>query len=107
MPTRCLRRLAPTLCGLTLWLAGPALAQDMVLARNLAATCTGCHGTDGHAVDAMKPLAGMPADRMLALLADYRSGAVPATVMHQISKGFSDEQLKLIAAHFAARKARP
>jgi cytochrome c553 len=26
-----------------------AMAQDMVLARNLAATCANCHGTNGKA----------------------------------------------------------
>ena len=111
MPTPCLWRAAWPLLGLTLCLAGPAAAQDPLVtrtqARNLAATCTGCHGTNGKALDAMKPLAGLPADRLLAQLADYRSGAAPATVMHQITKGFSDEQLQLIASHFAAQKARP
>jgi sulfide dehydrogenase cytochrome subunit len=84
-----------------------AWAQDAVLARNLAATCANCHGTNGHAVGDMKPLAGMPADKMLAVLADYRSGAMPATIMHQIVKGYTEPQLKLIAGHFAAQKPRP
>lgn len=84
-----------------------AMAQDMLLARNLAATCANCHGTDGNALGAMKPLAGMQADRLLAILADYKSGVQPATVMHQIVKGYSDEQLRLIAGYFQSRKARP
>jgi cytochrome c553 len=90
-----------------LLLAGPAVAQDALLGRNLAATCANCHGTNGQALGAMAPLAGMPADRLLALLAGYRSGSTPATVMHQISKGYSEAQLKLIAEHFAAQKPRP
>jgi cytochrome c553 len=85
----------------------PARAQDPLLARNLAATCANCHGTDGHAQGAIKPLAGMPADRLLAQLADFRSGAQPATVMHQIAKGYTDEQLRLIAGYLAAQKPRP
>jgi cytochrome c553 len=47
----------------------------------------------------------MPAERLLALMADFKSGAEPATVMHQIARGYSDAQLRLIAAYFAARKA--
>ena len=39
------------------------------------------------------------------MLADYKSGAQPATIMHQISKGYTDEQLKLVAAFFAAQPA--
>jgi sulfide dehydrogenase cytochrome subunit len=89
-------------------LAAPvASAQDATLARNLAATCANCHGTNGRAVGDMKTLAGMPADKMLAMLADYRSGAQPATIMHQIVKGYTEEQLRLIAGYFAAQKPSP
>lgn len=88
-----------------LGLAGQAaLAQDANLGRNLAATCANCHGTNGNARGDMKPLAGMPADKMLAMLADFRSGNQPATIMHQISKGYTEEQMKLVAAYFAAQK---
>lgn len=78
-------------------------APDRVLARNLAATCANCHGTNGHARGDMKPLAGMPADKLIALMADYRAGNLPATIMHQIVKGYTEDQIRLIAAHFAAQ----
>ncbi len=108
MPTPRLNVRPRTWWGLcaTLLLANPVAAQDPLLGRNLAATCANCHGTNGQALGAMKPLAGMPADRLLALLADYRSGALPATVMHQIVKGFSDEQLRSVAGFYAAQKLR-
>ena len=85
---------------------GPSvgMAQDGALARSLAATCANCHGTDGNARGDMKPLAGLSAEKILAQLADFRSGAQPATIMHQIAKGYTDDQLKLIAAYFAAQK---
>lgn len=79
-------------------------AGDAVLARNLAATCANCHGTNGNALGDMKPLAGMPAEKLLALIADYKNGNQPATIMHQISKGYTEEQLRLIAGYFAAQK---
>jgi cytochrome c553 len=82
-----------------------AFAQDVHLARNLAATCANCHGTNGVARGDMKPLAGVPADKIVAMLADYRSGAMPATIMHQIVKGYTEDQIKLIAAYFAAKPA--
>lgn len=81
-----------------------APAADMVLARNLAATCANCHGTNGNARGDMKPLAGVPADKLIAMLADYRTGNQPATIMHQIVKGYTDEQVRLIATFFAAQK---
>jgi cytochrome c553 len=80
-----------------------ALAQDANLARNLAATCTGCHGTNGNARGGITPLAGLAAEQIIAAMADFRSGARPATVMHQIAKGYTDEQIKLIAGYFAAQ----
>ena len=84
---------------------GLAQAQDANLARNLAATCANCHGTNGQARGDMKPLAGVSAEKIVAMLADFKSGAQPATIMHQISKGYTDEQIKLIAAFFAVQPA--
>ena len=86
--------------------AGLAQAQDPNLARNLAATCANCHGTNGQARGDMKPLAGVSAEKIIAMVADYKSGAQPATIMHQIAKGYTDEQIKLVAAYFAAQPAR-
>jgi cytochrome subunit of sulfide dehydrogenase len=86
--------------------ASAALAQDANLARNLAATCANCHGTNGQARGDMKVLAGMSADKIVAHVNDFRSGAQPSTVMGQISKGYTDEQIKLVAGYFAAQPAR-
>ncbi len=88
-------------------LAAPlAQAQDTHLARNLAATCANCHGTNGNARGDMKPLAGVSAEKIIAAVADYKSGNQPATIMHQIAKGYTDEQIKLVAAYLAAQPAK-
>ena len=84
--------------------AWPALAQDAHLGRNLAATCANCHGTNGQARGDMKPLAGVSAGKIVAMMADFKSGSQPATIMHQIAKGYTDEQIKLLAAYFAAQQ---
>jgi cytochrome c553 len=83
-----------------------ALAQDANLARNLAATCANCHGTNGAARGEMKVLAGVKADTLIAMINDYKAGTQPASIMHQISKGYTDEQIKLIAGYFAAQQPR-
>ena len=91
-------------------LVGAAHAQgpapDPNLARNLAATCANCHGTNGHAVkgSGMDALAGMEKAKILQKLADYKSGDKPASIMHQIAKGYTEAQLDLIAGYFAAQK---
>jgi cytochrome c553 len=84
--------------------AAQAQPADPNLARNLAATCANCHGTNGNARGDMKPLAGVAADKILAQINDFKSGAQPATIMHQIAKGYTDAQLALIAGYFAAQK---
>jgi sulfide dehydrogenase cytochrome subunit len=83
-----------------------AHAADPNLGRNLAATCANCHGTNGNAVkgSGMDALAGMEKSKTLQKLADFKSGDKPASIMHQISKGYTDEQLDLIATYFAAQK---
>lgn len=92
--------------ALLLGSAGLCAAQDANLARNLAATCANCHGTNGNAVKGggIDALAGVPKDKILQKLADFKSGDKPASIMHQISKGYTDEQLDLIAGYFAAQK---
>ena len=96
------------LAGALLMMLAPLVqAQDANLGRNLAATCANCHGTNGRALgDTVKPLAGVSADKIVAMINDYKSGAQPATIMHQIAKGYTDDQIKAIAAYFAAQKPR-
>ena len=88
------------------WSPLASLAQDAHLARNLAATCANCHGTNGQARGDMKPLAGLSAEKIIAAVADYKSGAQPATIMHQIAKGYTDEQIRLVAGYFAAQPGK-
>ncbi len=85
-----------------------AVAQDeqSLRASSLAATCANCHGTAGRAVDAasLPGLAGLPATYTVEQMKAFKSGARPATVMHQIAKGYSDVQIEQIAAWYAAQR---
>ena len=86
-------------------MAGSALAQAVdVNARSLAASCSGCHGTNGAAATGMVTLAGYDKPVMIKAMADFKSGARPATLMHQLSKGYSDAQVEAMASYFAAQK---
>lgn len=87
-------------------LAPPAPAQtpDPHLARNLAAACASCHGTDGRSVGGIPSLAGGARSDLVRKLQDYKSGRSAGTVMPQLAKGYTDEQIDLIAGWFAAQK---
>ena len=83
--------------------ASPAAALHR---HALAATCAACHGTDGRAPagSAMPSLAGRPAPWLVAQMQAFKSGERPATVMHQIARGYSEAQIAQIAAFFAAQR---
>ena len=96
-------------CALTASSLGHAQsppAQAALYTRSLAATCATCHGTDGKAVpgSSVVSLAGLNKSYLVAQLKAFKSGAQPATVMHQIAKGYSDAQIEIIAGYFAAQK---
>ncbi len=85
-------------------LSGAASAQDSA-SRNLAAACAICHGTAGHAATRdVVPLAGLPRDHIVTQMKAFRDGTRPATVMHQIAKGYTDPEIGQLAAWFAAQK---
>jgi cytochrome subunit of sulfide dehydrogenase len=83
-----------------------AQSPDALYVKGLAAACANCHGTDGRTTEgsAVPGLAGMPREYMLRQLQSFRDGSRPATVMHQIAKGFSEPQLAQIAGYFSAQK---
>ncbi len=88
-------------------LSVPALAQDAqtLNTRALAATCANCHGTNGKAAanTSVPGLAGLPASYIIEQMKGFKAGTRPATVMHQLAKGYSDAQIDQMAAYFAAQ----
>jgi cytochrome c553 len=83
-----------------------ATAQDgdPNLGRNLAATCANCHGTNGVAQGGMESLAGVARDDLVRKLQDYKTGRRPGTIMPQLAKGYTDQQIEALGGWFAAQK---
>ena len=91
-----------TAAAALLVVATSALAQD---AQKLAAPCAICHGTEGHAVTKeVVALAGLPREQIASRMRAFRDGQRPATVMHQIAKGYTDAQIDTLAAWFSSQK---
>ena len=75
--------------------AAPAGAQTV--APPGAASCSGCHAR-GRTLGVIVPLAGRSTDDIVAAMTAFRSGERPATVMDRLAKGFTDEEMRAIAA---------
>ena len=88
--------------------AGAALAQGAADMRGayLAANCANCHGTNGRSLTDIARLAGQPKETTVKALREFRDGRRVATIMHQLAKGYSDEQFELMAEFFARQPAR-
>lgn len=81
-----------------------AQAPSAAQVRSWAAACANCHGTNGQAQPGMESLAGVNKDDIVKKMLDFKAGRKPATIMHQLAKGYSDDQIQAIAAYFAAQK---
>ena len=85
--------------------AGAADSQTLYT-QSLAATCANCHGTQGKSLkDPSVPgLAGRPSAYLIEQMQAFKTGTREATIMHQIAKGYTNEQVKQMADYFANQK---
>jgi len=69
-----------------------------------AASCSGCHAASLSVGTPVPPLAGKPADEIVSQMAAFKSGERKGTIMDRIAKGFSDDEVRAIAAWYQAQK---
>jgi cytochrome c553 len=86
--------------------APPAFARANLSesgARAMAAACAPCHGTNGRPVagSTVPRLAGRAKDEIVDLMAQFRDGKRPSTLMQQIAKGYTDAEVGAMANHFS------
>ena len=79
----------------------PATAADPQV---LASSCSGCHTNDEKLTTAIPRIRGLPEAVFVEAMHAFRAGQRPVTVMDRIAKGFTDEEIKQLAAYFSARK---
>jgi cytochrome c553 len=85
-------------------MSAQAQDADPNLARGIAAGCANCHGTNGVSRGGTPSLAGQPKADLVRKMQDFKAGRTPSTVMTQLAKGYTDEQIDLAATFFAAQK---
>ncbi|HHT00751.1 MAG TPA: cytochrome c [Thiomicrospira sp.] len=72
-----------------------------------AKTCVGCHGADGNSMVPNFPkLAGQHANYLEKALKDFRDGFRQDATMAAFAKGLSDQEIKDLAAYYAAQTAK-
>lgn len=76
-------------------------AVEITPGMMLSNSCAGCHGTDGYSPGAIPSIRGKSAQFIIQALTDFREGKRESTVMERHAKGYSDEEIKHIAEHFA------
>ena len=92
--------LKTTLLGGGVLLAFTAHAE-LPSSEMLAYTCVGCHGENGVSNGPATPtIAGINEELFVEVMQGYASGEIPSTVMGRIAKGYSEEEIKLLADYF-------
>ena len=81
--------------------AAPNMTEKGV--DSMAAACAACHGTRGKVTSgsAVASLAGRPREELIQVMAQFRAGQRPATIMHQIAKGYGDAEIAALADYFS------
>lgn len=99
---------AKALLAMSCLIAGSshAVEPQVLYTQSLAATCANCHGTLGQGIPggSIPNLAGLKNEYFVEQMLAFKSGTRPATIMHQLAKGYTDEQIRLLATYFANQK---
>lgn len=80
----------------------PVMAEKPVSKGELLAnSCFSCHGYDGKTVEGatIPPLADYPASLIVSQMKAYRDGERDGTVMPRHARGYTDEEIELLAQY--------
>ena len=66
--------------------------------------CFNCHGTEGRVNSAIPSIAGRDRAYLEETLKAYKAGTKQGTIMHQLAKGYTDEEIAVLADYFSRQK---
>lgn len=96
-------RLPPLVMVVGMLFSGIA-ASSMPTASMLGNSCAGCHGPNGSSQGPATPsLAGISTEYFISAMSEYKENERPSTIMSRIAKGYSDEEIELMAPFFFAQ----
>lgn len=96
--------LLPAVSAASLLLVIGSAAADTLKPETMARNCFTCHGTGGHPVNGLAPLAGIDAKAIETSMIDFRSDRRQATIMNRIAKGFTEAEIAALAQYLATLK---
>ena len=101
-------KLALVTGALALGMSSGVSAGGTASAEMLAGTCNGCHGMNGNSVGPASPtIAQMEKVAFVETMKAFQSDEMYSTIMGRIAKGYTDEEIELMAGYFAAQKFEP
>lgn len=84
----------PLIAVIGMLVAGSSHAE--VDAQSIALNCRNCHSADSSGIPSLQALSVQQIGRMLL---DYKYDKISATLMPRIAKGYSDDELRSVAAY--------
>ncbi len=97
----CIRYLA--IATVVLRICSASAAQERARGAAISVECSMCHGADGIAPSEEVPnIAGQHYAYLLRQLENYQDGRRVGTIMQEVLRGLSRQQLKDISAYFAS-----
>lgn len=83
------------------WLLLPAGQAEVTRGEMLANSCAACHGTDGQGSKRIPRINDLGVADTIELMKSFKEGGGGGTVMNRHAPGYTDEEIRLIAEHFA------
>ena len=75
------------------------VSRRVILSNN----CVTCHGPDGRGAKKIPKLKGLSATDIIQSMNGFQTGEEKSTIMMRHAKGYTDEDIKLMAEYFASK----
>tara|TARA_B100000315_G_scaffold185396_1_gene174526 strand:+ start:798 stop:1106 length:309 start_codon:yes stop_codon:yes gene_type:complete len=81
----------------------PSAGAAEMAVEVMASNCFVCHGQQGASAGETPSISGLASDVIAKSLLDFKAGSKPSTIMGNIAKGYSDDQIKALADYFGKK----